>query len=217
MLKILLADDHQLIRDGLRTLLFDLLSEPPTCLEACSFEQAHAQLALHPDIQLAIIDLKMSDAANENLLTTLATAFEKVPLIVLSGYLQSEVVQRLLALPSVHAVTSKGGDPDTLRFVVLETLAGRHVGDAHRLIDGTKAGHQRLPTAPHLSPRLQQIYTLLCEGNSNKAIAWKLNLSEGTVKNYVSAIYKQLSVHNRIQAAWKDTSPERERHSESER
>lgn len=207
-MKILLADDHQLIRDGLRAMLSGLISCSPVFLEADSFAQAREQCQRHPDIALAIVDMRMSDATGATPFEAFARACGHTPMIVLSGFLQPETVRTLMALGPVHAVLSKGGDPQTLRYAVLETLAGRRLGDANRLLDGApEAAGVTTPRLPTLAPRLQGIYALLCEGKSNKAIARELRLSEGTVKNYVSLIYKELDVHNRIEAAWRVTQP----------
>lgn len=198
-MKILLADDHQLIRDGLKIMLSGLFAQSPIFLEACTFEQAGHQLTQHADVSLAIVDMRMADAIDSTPLLRLACAFAKIPLVVLSGFLESECVHALLGQPSVHAVVSKNGGPDTLRYVVLEALAGRKLGDANHVLQEKTVvvPESQLKT---FSPRLQKIYTMLCEGKSNKSIAWEINLTEGTVKNYVSTIYRQLNVHNRIQA-----------------
>lgn len=204
-MKILLADDHQLIRDGLRSMLSGMLAQPLDFLEASSFEQAQAQLAGNGDTLLVIIDMRMSGAVDSKRVELFAREFSTVPIVVLSGFLHADAVRTLLRLPSVYAVATKEGNPDLLRFVVTEALAGRRVGDANQVIGLTQGAMPPVSKEESLAPRLQEIYAMLREGKSNKAIAWDLQLSEGTVKNYVSSIYKQLKVHNRIQAAWKDT------------
>lgn len=206
-MKILLADDHQLIRDGLRSVLNGMLAQSPEFLEASSFEQSRALLGLNPETVLGIVDMRMSGALDGKPLEALATDFPTVPLVVLSGFLQTEVVRALQRVPSVHALVSKSGDPDTLRFVVLQALAGHRVGDANHLT-GINALRPAPEPAASLPPRLQEIYAMLRQGKSNKTIAWELQLTEGTIKNYVSAIYRQLNVRNRIEAAWKNEGQE---------
>lgn len=205
-MKILLADDHELIRDALKTLIPGSANEPIEYIEACNYDEAWRLLDFHRDTDIAIIDLRMPGISDERRIEAFGREYPNVALIILSGFLQGEMIANLQKIPAVYGVVSKNGSLDTLRFVIQRVMDGHRMGDAHQVYPAIGVSDAPDDAAFSLPPRLQEIYALLRAGKSNKAIAWDLQLSEGTVKNYVSSIYRQLNVHNRIQAAWKESA-----------
>lgn len=206
-MEILLADDHHVVRDGLQALIRHSLPHPVRFHEAANFDEAERVMARQPALRAAIVDLHMGGETTAAPVVRLAQAFPCVPLLVVSGFLEQDVIRRLLGVPSVHALVSKNAQPKSICYALLEALAGRHVGDVDRLLEIRDAGLMDPGGSPiTLTPRLAEIHQLVREGNSNKAIAHRLQLSEGTVKNYVSEILKILKVSNRTQASHRTTA-----------
>jgi DNA-binding NarL/FixJ family response regulator len=194
-LKILLADDHQLVREGLK-LLIGQYGGTLEFIEAQDYPGLRAQLQLHLDINVAVVDLHMPGAEHGAALDALAHAYPKVPLVVVSAFSSPDVVRKVLALPSVCAFVPKNGSAACMYLAMQAALAGHKIGEV------TDAPPEQVaPSLQGLAPRLEAVRLLLREGKSNKRIAHELGLSEGTVKNYMSEIFKALKVSNRTQAA----------------
>ena len=109
------------------------------------------------------------------------------------------MVRRALELPTVYAFITKSAGSARMREAMLAALAGRKLSFEPPAIHSAEAA----PGAA-LTPRMQEIRGLLQRGWSNKHIAQQLHLSEGTVKNYRSEIFRLLQVSNRTQAAQYD-------------
>ena len=129
-------------------------------------------------------------------LASLAREQPRLPLIVVSALTSPDVVRRALDVPSVCAFVPKSAGVARMREAIEAALQGRRLDPW--LPDAAAA--EALPDTG-LTPRMQEIRALLRQGLSNKHIAQQLDLSEGTVKNYMSDIFRLLSVSNRTQAA----------------
>ena len=194
---ILIADDHALVRDGMRGLVAGLLGEV-VCLEvgdgdALMRAAAHAQ----PAAGLALVDLNMPGMERGFRLAELSHRHPGLPLVVISALTSPDVVRRTLDLPSVHAFVPKSAPSEQITAAIGAALQGRKLPFAHR------APESRRPEVV-LTPRMEEVRQLLRQGMSNKLIARTLGISEGTVKNHMSEIFKALQVSNRTQAAQLD-------------
>jgi DNA-binding NarL/FixJ family response regulator len=192
--KILIADDHQLVREGLK-LLIHQCSDAPEFLEAQDYASLRAQLMAHPDLALGVVDLHMPGAEHGAVLEALSAAYPHVPLVVVSAYSSPDVVRRALALPTVYAFVPKNGSSACMFRAMQAAMARQRIGEVSDALEETA------PLQDGLPPRLEAVRNLLRKGKSNKVIAHELGLSEGTVKNYMSEIFKALKVSNRTQAA----------------
>lgn len=192
--RIVIADDHQLVREGLKLLLHQF-SDAPQFLEAQDYASLRAQLIAHPDLALGVVDLHMPGAEHGAALEVLAAAHPHVPLVVVSAFSSPDVVRKALALPTVYAFVPKNGSSACMFRAMQAAMARDKIGEV------TDAPDAPAPLQDGLSPRLEAVRNLLRKGKSNKAIAHELGLSEGTVKNYMSEIFKALKVTNRTQAA----------------
>lgn len=197
--QILIADDHALVRDGLKMVLQQLATETPiSFLEASDYRGVSEQIRLHPNLDLAIIDLQMPGAQHGDSLMAISQNHPRLPLLVVSAFSSPDVVQKVLKLPSVHAFVSKGASHACVLAAVRACLEGHKAGE----ITDVPANEPASAVLENsLSPRLAAVHSLLRIGKSNKQIAYELNLSEGTVKNYMSEIFRYLKVVNRTQAA----------------
>jgi DNA-binding NarL/FixJ family response regulator len=193
--KILIADDHQLVREGLKLLISQFYPEL-TFAEAYDYASLREQMRLHNDLQAAVIDLHMPGADQDYGLSSIANAHPSIPLVAVSAYSSSDVVRNALALPTVYAFVPKNGSTLCMQVALQAALKRDKIGEV------TDASAKHKTQSPDLlAPRLALVRSLLRQGMSNKAIAHELGLSEGTVKNYMSEIFKSLKVTNRTQAA----------------
>ena len=206
MTRIVIADDQALFREGLRTLLstrpdMDVVGEAADGDEAVALVEQ-----LRPDVVL--MDLRMPRADGIQATARLRDRCPEIPVLVLTtfdddanlfgalragaaGYLLKDVSSETL-VSAIHAAT-RG------EAFLQSTVTGRVVAAFARLMEagGPKAEALVLP----LSPREREIVSLLGSGASNKEIADRLNLAEGTVKNHVTSILTKLDVRDRTQAA----------------
>ena len=198
-MKILIADDHALVRDGLKLVLQQIaVGNEYVFFEASDYQALTQQILAQPMLDFAVVDLQMPGAQRGASLEAVSRNFPQLPLLVVSAFSSPDVVQKVLLLPSVYAFVPKGASHTCLLAAVRACVERRKAGEisdvpAPELLQG--------PDEQALAPRLMAVHALLRIGKSNKQIAYELNLSEGTVKNYMSEIFRQLKVVNRTQAA----------------
>jgi DNA-binding NarL/FixJ family response regulator len=206
---ILIVDDHELVRLGVRALLQSLgsLSDPAVnVLEAGSLTEA---LALYEDhqheIDLVLFDLQLPDTHGLSGLTTIYGRYPDARVVVLSGVgdqasAQRELAQRALAAGACAFLPKTANLREVVSFIRACGLVGGDAGDSlpRRLKDSFQPGQSLLEDASKtLAARHLPVFRLILEGMSNKEIAETLHLSEGTVKNYVSTILLRLGIRSR--------------------
>ncbi len=196
-LTVLIADDHALIRDGMRGLLVEVLGSDLRCVEVADGDALLRAARANPGARLALVDLNMPGMERGQRLAELAHRHPNLPLVVISALTSPDVVRRTLEMPSVHAFVPKSAPSEHIVDAIGAALQGRRLPFAHR------APESRRPDVV-LTPRMEEIRQLLRQGMSNKLIARTLGISEGTVKNHMSEIFKALQVSNRTQAAQLD-------------
>jgi DNA-binding NarL/FixJ family response regulator len=192
--KILIADDHQLVREGLK-LLIGQLDAGLSFVEAKDYASLRAQLLAHPELAAAVVDLHMPGSEQGDGLQAVAKAHPHLPLVIVSAYSSPDVVRKALMLSTVYAFVPKNGSAACMHTALKAALARDKIGEV------SDAAPEAARSPDLLAPRLAAVRELLREGKSNKVIAHELGLSEGTVKNYMSEIFKSLKVNNRTQAA----------------
>lgn len=190
---VLIADDHLLVRDGLKLLVSSILGQVQF-LEACDAESLLNMAQALPQPRVALVDLNMPGMDRGARLAELAQRHPGLPVVVISALTSPDVVRRTLEMPTVFAFVSKSATADHMRAAIAAAVNRVKLPFA-----------QVSPVASEsdivLTPRLEEIRQLLRQGMSNKLIASQLGISEGTVKNYMSEIFRALKVTNRTQAA----------------
>jgi DNA-binding NarL/FixJ family response regulator len=207
-LKILVIDDHPLIREALRHVLKSV-DDAIELTEAQNLPEALAAATKHPDIALILLDLTLPGVEGLDALTELREQHPAIPVVVLSASDQAETVRQALdrgAMGFVPKTSSNqvlvgalrlvlsGGvylPPEVLRADTSTPPAGSARGASDAL---------RSPRDIGLTERQSEVLALLIQGKPNKLICRQLNLAEGTVKIHVTAILKTLGVTNRTQA-----------------
>jgi DNA-binding NarL/FixJ family response regulator len=193
---VLIADDHALVRDGMRGVVVAWLG-PVNCIEVGDGDALLRAAAAHPTARLALVDLNMPGMERGFRLAELAHRHPGLPLVVISALTSPDVVRRSLDMPTVHAFVPKSAPSEQIGAAIGAALQGRKLPFSHR------AAQARRPEVV-LTPRMEEVRQLLRQGMSNKLIARTLGISEGTVKNHMSEIFKALQVSNRTQAAQLD-------------
>lgn len=192
---IVIVEDHSLIRDGLRMLLalerkFQLVGEAGTVADA------RTVISLKQPT-IAIIDVGLPDGDGIDLAATLIQANPLLRILMLTGDLSSATVARALAM-GAHGYVHKQHNADEL-FAALSALreGGRYVSQSVAASYVPKPGTDRAASPlTKLTEREREIVGLLCEGDSSKHIARKLDLSVATVRKHRENIMGKLDVHS---------------------
>ena len=193
MIRVVIADDHAVVRQGLRTFL-DLQEDIEVVGEAADGAEAlEAVERLSPDVVL--IDLVMPGVDGIEAIRGLRERAPAVRAIVLSSFIDDEKL-----FPAVRAGAAAYLLKDVQPQELVEAIRTVHAGGA--LLHPRVASRllEELATDP-LTPREREVLSLLGRGMANKVIARELSLSEKTVKAHVSSILAKLGVTDRTQAA----------------
>jgi DNA-binding NarL/FixJ family response regulator len=184
---ILLIDDHDIFRHGLRSLLSDCC--PSVCvLEAASIEQIFD--APHPDPDLVLLDLRLPGLSGLDGIAPIKARWPQAVIAVLSSLDGSEAESEVLARGAA-AFISKGETSERILRQVEHLLAGPDRPQVHAA-----------PSGAPLTPRQCEVLQLLCRGLANKLIARELALSENTVRRHVQDILEHLRVTSRAEAVF---------------
>jgi two-component system, NarL family, response regulator LiaR len=198
-IRVLIVDDHAVVREGLRTFL-DLQDGIEVVGEAGDGEQAISEAErLRPDVVL--IDLVMPELDGVQTMRALRERVPSARAVVLTSYLDDE---RLL--PAMRAGAAgyllKSVQPQELARAVRTAAAGQALIDpavAARLVEALDGSSD--DQADRLTPREREVLALLARGFANKRIAVELGIAEKTVKTHVSNVLAKLGVSDRTQAA----------------
>lgn len=197
---VLVADDHALLRVGIRAVLQAARSEVDV-LEAGSLGEAIETYRESGPIGLVLLDLNMSDCRGLQGLRQFKQAFPAARVAVLSATQDEFVVRQAEALGAA-AYIAKSSQPATMAETILSLLDGgaMHDGAAPNAPPGlqiTSPRTARYERVAGLGPRHLEVLDLLLFGCSNQEISTATGLSLGTVKNYVSTILLALDVKSR--------------------
>lgn len=203
ILKILVVDDHALVREGLRQVLKGL-DEQVEVLEAPHCARAFELAALHADLDLVLLDYHLPDMNGLDALDIFGRQHPELPIIMLSGSVNPKVMRQVLTKGAAGFLTKSGLSNDLLAVLRL-VLAGNVYVPPELLQDSgvtavDESGAEADHAPPQLTPRQQEVLYLLLDGSSNKDISRILELSNETVKNHVSGILRAFGVQSRIQA-----------------
>jgi len=198
--RILIVDDHPVVRQGIRMIMN---TEPAIQIvgEANDGQEAEHQVrSLRPDIVL--LDLAMPGKNGVEAMQTIKRIHPEIRIIVLTGSADEESVNAAMKA-GADGYLLKDSDPETLLAAIHAVQRGEmplHPRVARHLIEGViKRGSP--PRTGDLTTREKEILDLLATGLSNKEMAQILQITKGTVKVYVSKIFRKLDVSNRTEAA----------------
>jgi DNA-binding NarL/FixJ family response regulator len=204
--KIVIVDDHEVVRHGLRSLLglepdFRVVGEAGSAAEAVS-----AVERLKPHIVL--LDVKLPDASGLDACRRLLASASHLRILVLSSYAEDAAVVGAVQ-SGAHGYVLKDIRTDDLIRAIRTVTEGQGYLDpriAQQALHWIRMRSRTGPQSnqrPQLSPQERLIVPLLAEGKTNKEIAAQLSLSDKTVKNYLANIFEKLHVRRRTEAvAW---------------
>ena len=201
--RVLLVDDHEVERVGLRSLLerhqqFDVVGEAGSAREAIQKTET-----LKPDV--VVMDIRLPGTSGIEACEQIVTKHPKIKVIMLTSYAEDEMLFSAIRAGASGYVLKQIGSDDLVK--ALEA-----VGRGEALLDPavTQRVFQEVRRAvkneeasafSHLSQQEKHVLLLVSEGRTNREIAKQLFLGEGTVRNYVSSILSKLNVNNRAEAA----------------
>ena len=207
-MKILIVDDHALVRRGMHYVVKEAFPDAEV-LEAESAAAALEQIQAHADVDLSLVDVRMPDLDGLELLRTLKADRPEMPVIMLSTYDNAPYVKRALA-DGAAGYLLKDATPEDLSQAINVALSGsgnvlsprviQNLFEEHEASGKDQASNGRRGEY-NLTQREHDILALLAEGRANREIAQRLYLSEKTVKAHLAAIFRKLGVTNRTQAA----------------
>ena len=202
-LRLLVVDDHEVVRQGLVSLLdrrehFQVVAEAGTAAEAVEMTRK-----FEPD--LVIMDVRLPDGSGIEACREIRAEFPKTRVVILTSYPDEEAVlsaiiagasgyllKQIRSRDLVSALEAVGRGESLLDPAVTEKVLDR----VRRIATGTYTDEMA-----QLTQQEQKILLLVAEGKTNKEIASEVFLSDKTVKNYVSSILSKLNLERRAQAA----------------
>jgi DNA-binding NarL/FixJ family response regulator len=208
--KVLVVDDHALIREAMRGVIRDI-EDDATILEASSCSQAIQAIEQNADLDLIVLDLNLPDRDGFSMLRELGERYPAVPVVVLSGQQDHASVSKALDLGALGYMPKSGKREVMVSALQLVFAGGTYIppeilarDEPSRSSPGEKEPAIRRQVLSFsdlgLTDRQVDVLTLMMQGKSNKAICRALNLAEPTVKNHVTAILKALDVSSRTEA-----------------
>jgi DNA-binding NarL/FixJ family response regulator/class 3 adenylate cyclase len=203
-MKILLVDDHALIRDALRSVLKEVAADADV-LEASDCRQAMRLIEAHPDLHLVLLDLNLPDRDGFAVLTDLRQRYATISLVVLSGVQDRDSVLKALDLGALGFIPKSAPREVMVGALRLIFAGGVYIppealGRAESKEGQPAAGRPVLPADLGFTDRQMEVLALMMQGKSNKLISRILDVAEPTIKHHVTAILKALKVANRTEA-----------------
>ena len=201
VLKVLIIEDHALVREGLLLALRGL-EEGTETLGAQDADSGIKQLETNDDIDLVLLDLMLPGTSGMALLGAVRKRYPTIPVVILSALDDAETAGRAMR-QGASGFVPKSSSTDVLLDALRQVLDGEvylppHMQDA--LERGGRSRGKSLADRFGLTSAQVRVLDLLTQGNTNRQIAEMLGVTEGTVKIHVSAIFKALNVTNRSQA-----------------
>ena len=192
---VLLVDDHELIRQGLRR-AFERSEDFTVAGEAASIAEALAVMDTElPDV--VILDVRLPDGSGLDAASTLRQRHPRLGIVVLTMYAGDE--QLFGALDAgASAFVPKDAPAEDVVAAARHAAASPQTFAAANLADAMK--RRMDPTGPQLSPREREVLVLLADGLGVAQISKRLYISESTTKTHISKLYEKLGAGNRAQA-----------------
>ncbi len=202
-IRILIADDHAVVRAGLRALLerhghFRVIAEASTGEEAVSLAQEH-----QPDV--AVLDIRMPGVSGIEACRQISRTVQNCRVIMLTSYAEDELLVAAIQAGASGYVLKRIGDNELVQAVERVSRGEGMLDPA--MTAAVFAEMRKVSEAQHaaafseLTPQELAVLALVAEGLTNRQIAVKLYLGEGTVRNYVSSVLSKIGAANRAEAA----------------
>src|SRR6266404_4545110 len=206
-MKVLIVDDHALIREALHAVLKQLKREA-VIFEASNSRQAMHIVEEHPDISLILLDINLPDRDGFSVLRELRDRYATIAIIILSSSDDQDTVKRAFKLGALGFIPKTTEREVMLNAIKLVFSGGIYIPS--EILEETTSPRltNKLATRDSLkglglTDRQIEVLALLMKGKSNKVIAKTLNMAVPTVKNHITVVLKALSVTSRTEAVIK--------------
>jgi DNA-binding NarL/FixJ family response regulator len=202
-MRIIIVDDHKILRNGLRMLIekhagMEVVGEAGTCTDALV-------LAAHVQPDIILLDLHLGKENSLDFISELRETASKARILILTGVPEPEPHRRALQL-GARGLISKDKAIDVL-LEAIERVSAGEVWIDPSMIAGVLSEVSRSEFDPEkakietLTAREREIVSLICEGLRNKQIAQRLAISEATVRNHITSILNKLGLSDRLEVA----------------
>jgi len=198
-MRILVADKHDLFRQGIVTTLHSLNMSNFDVEEVSDFESLVSTLADEP-CKMAVVGINVLEGKNYQSLSVLKSDYPNLAILAVVENPTPQLVDQLRAYDLNGIIAKSANSATYISALKSLMLGGNHIPITSQPRTGNTILSGRGTFANALTRRQEEVLLLLADGKSNKEIAEYLNLSEGTVKVHVTAIFKALDVKNRTQA-----------------
>jgi len=200
-IKVIIVDDHQLIREGLRKILaFD--PEISVVAEAGDGEQA-VKLAGEYNPQVILMDINLPLINGVEASKRIKKLYPQIGIVVLTIHDDQQYVAEALKTGLEGYVLKDVGADQLIEAIKIVAKGGSYLdpGIASKVLNSFKQASRRQETEDRLTSREMEVLKLIAGGRSNKEIASELYISEKTVKNHLTNIFRKIEVEDRTQAA----------------
>lgn len=203
-MKVLIVDDHALIREALHSVLKQLNREA-VIVEASNSKQAMRIVEEHPDISFILLDINLPDRDGFSVLRELRERYATIAIVILSSSDDQDTVKRAFKLGALGFIPKTTEREVILNAIKLVFSGGVYIPS--QMLEETRS--PRVIDEPEtrgslkgigLTDRQIEVLALLMKGRSNKVIAKTLNMAVPTVKNHITAVLKALGVASRTEA-----------------
>jgi DNA-binding NarL/FixJ family response regulator len=199
-LRIVVADDHSVVREGLRALLSAVEGYQLVGTAATGAEAVKAAVTLRPDV--LVMDIQMPDLTGIEAAREIRRVAPTVAVLMLTMFDDDESVFAAMRAGALGYVL-KGAAPESMIRAIAVVAGGEAIfgaGVATRALSYFSTPRADPTVFPELTPREREVLTLIASGLSNAAIAGRLGLAANTVGNHISNIFAKLQVAGRAEA-----------------
>jgi two-component system invasion response regulator UvrY len=201
MIKVLLADDHKIVRDGLRRIVEDA-GDMEVIAEAADGREALHQIQKKPP-DVVVIDISMPGMDGLELISQLHHYYPDLPILILTMHEEEQYVVRGIGLGAMGYVTKRSAPEELVKAIRKVHAGGRYLDEsaAESLAVRLAKGTQELSPLNGLSDREIQVLRRLALGQTNREIAEAYHLSIKTVDTYRSRLLQKLNLRNNAELA----------------
>ena len=197
MIRVLLVDDHQLVRQGLRSILeadgrFEVVGEASSGREAVNQVKKYLP-------EIIILDLKLKDISGAEVCSQIKDHSPNSVVLILTGYFEYDLVYACMQA-GARGYLIKDAEELNLPDQLIELLEGHAVLDPRAVDALTSFMNTQKRVVDALTPRELEIIRLISQGLSNQEISLQLNISINTTKSHIKELFSKLDAHNRIEA-----------------
>lgn len=206
-IKVLMADDHALFRDGMRYVLQQMDDEVEV-LDSGDFQEALQLMLENPDVDLALLDLNMPGSEGVASIRYFHQRYPDIPLVVVSGSDRRDDIESVMEYGAMGFISKTSSSKIMLSALRMVLEGGVYLPPQllQQAVNNTDQGevqankHSQRAARYGLTARQHEVLTYLAGGLANKEISKQMNLAEGTVKIHTAAVYHALHVNSRLEA-----------------